>query len=541
MSLLFFDGFKNYTFLPLKWDECTYNCCLYIKGSSGRQGGNVLAATTNYSEILLDFLQKNLPGDTDEIIIGFAQKRLINSTDNLVISFCYNDIIQSNILVSNIGVSWYTTSMYNSIGKNQVILLNTWHYIEVKIKIHDTTGTVTIKVDEVTVLNLTNLNTSTVSPLVINNLKFNTISKSLTALDFVYIEDLYVINTLGGTNNSFLGNCKVSHLSPGANGSFNQFIPSPTYSGTANYAIVNDSTYIGSSTTYNGTFYEYDGLDDGGYTCYDNANFVFNNTSTNIPVDIHLYVSKGVNYIWFRFSNVSVPKNAKISTAYLDINNIYTPNNNCTVEIRAQKSFLVVSQIISSSDLLSRKLTYTSHKPGNVNFNSINIAPVIQELVDQVGWVEDNNSILIIIKFIHSNYDWVRNQYSSYEVNNDPYHINSPKFFIEWSLPWEKDLKYITANTVDKKDSYLLTVSSGITGVKAVSSSVVAKRDYDTDVYLRGVVVSGTTYNSNAVFLPKTRYNNNMFIFDKDPITNDAWLGTSLISNEFGFITTVSG
>jgi len=541
MSLLFFDGFKNYTFLPLKWDECTYNCCLYIKGSSGRQGGNVLAATTNYSEILLDFLQKNLPEDTDEIIIGFAQKRLINSTDNLVISFCYDDIIQSNILVSSTGVFWYTTNIYNSIGRNQVTLLNTWHYIEAKIKIHDTLGTVIIKVDEVTVLNLTNLNTSTVSPLVINNIKFNTISKSLTALDFMYIEDLYMTNTLGDTNNSFLGNCKVSHLSPGANGSFNQFTPSPTYSGTANYAIVNDGTYIGSSTTYNGTFYEYAGLDDGGYTCHDNVNFVFDNTSTGIPVSNVMRVGKGTNYIWFRFSNVSVPKNAKISTAYLDINNISLPSYSCTVEIRAQKSFFGVSQIISSSDLFSRTLTYTVHKPGNVNFNSVNIAPVIQELVDQVGWVEDNNSILIIIKFIQLVSSYVYNQYSSYEANNDPYHINSPKFFIEWSLPWEKDLKYITANTVDKKDSYLLTMSSGITGVKAVSSSVVAKRDYDTDVYLRGVMVSGTTYNNNAVFLPKTRYNNNMFIFDKDPITNDAWLNTSLISNEFGFITTVSG
>ena len=59
MSLLFFDSFKNYNYLPLNWDEATCNCGLSIKSLTGRKNKGVLVATSVNNDEGFDYLLKN--------------------------------------------------------------------------------------------------------------------------------------------------------------------------------------------------------------------------------------------------------------------------------------------------------------------------------------------------------------------------------------------------------------------------------------------------------------------------------------------------
>lgn len=548
MSLLFCDSFKYYTHIPLKWDEKTTNCGLYIKDFLGRQGGNALVAYSVNNEENLDYILKTLSTNSDEIIFGFAYKRILTSLDCLVFQLCLGTTIQSQILIDTAGILFFTNNIYNSYGINYVFKLGVWYYVEVKIKLHNTLGTIVVHSNEIEIFNLTNINTSSTLNFSVNNLKIGIKFSEKNNKDFAYLEDLYILDTLGDTN-TFLGNSKISCLVPTADGSFNQFLPAPTYSGAQNFDIVNDTTYSGSTVKYSSTYYEYSGLDDGNYARTSSAiTPVFNNTGVTIPspANIYMNVNSSTNYFWFRFSNISIPKNAKITNAYLILNKLYNPvlPETNTQLIFAQKIGTAAAQVTSSSDLLSRSFTknvYTTTQGADASY--CNIYKVIQELVDQVDWLETNNSVLVATNIFYSNKDqtWISIGYTSYEANNDPYHINSPKLFIEWELPEEVDNRYIYSNSISTKDCYYLPTVSGLVDIKALSLNVIAKRDSDVNLYLASTIISGSVFEGSLKLLPKTRYKNNSFILEKDPVTNTYWDNSFLINKEFGFITTLSG
>lgn len=545
MSLLFLDGFKNYNYLPLKWDDASTNCGLEIKNLLGRKTEGVLAAISKDIDVDTDFLVKNLQDNCEELVFGFAFKRLLLSSDCLVINLCLNSFKQSSILINNTGILWYTSDIYSSKGINYILSLNTWHYIEVRIKIHNELGEVEIRVDEIEKLFLTNINTSTTLPYYVNNIKFNILNSSKTNTSFAYLEDLYILNTAGSYNNYFLGNCGISYMFPVSNGSYTQFIPSTTYSGTANYDILNDTTYSGSGTTYSGIYYEYSGLDDGGYArTTSSTTMLFNNTGVTVlnPMTIYMNVTTYANYLWFRFSNINIPKNAKITNAYMILNKLQStilPETN-TQDIFAQKIGTPASQVISSADFLSRKFTKNKYvTTQGVNASNCNIANVVQELVDQTEWQETNNSILIVSNIYYSNKDqtYIALGYTSYEANNNPTHTNSPKLYVEWQLPEDTGAKYVCTENLNNTDCYTLNSLSGVTDVKAISLNVVANVS-GTGIYLTGTTLSGSNLSNSYNILPKTRYKTNSYIFENNPYSNVSWTITSLANTEFGFTTT---
>ncbi len=545
MSLLFFDGFKNYTYLPLKWDEATTNCGLEIKDFLGRKTEGILAVISKDNDLGVDFLVKKLESSFNEVIFGFAFKRVSSSIDCLSIALCLDTIKQSTIVLNNTGILWYTYDLYDSRGINYVFLLNTWHYVEVRIKIHNEFGEVEIKVDELTKLLLTNMNTSTTSSYVINNVKFGILNSSKTNNVFAYLEDLYILSVSGTHNNYFLGNCSVSYMFPTASGSYTQFTSSTTYSGVDNYEIINDTTYSGSGTTYSATYYEYSGLDDGGYARTSNlTTLLFDNTGVAVfnPMTIYMNINTYASYLWFRFSNINIPKNAKITSAYMILNKLQEtvqPETN-TQDIFAQKIGTPATQVTSSADFLSRKFTKNKYvtTQGATASNCI-ITSVIQELVDQTDWQEIDNSVLIVSNIYYSNKDqsWISVGYTSYEANNNPTHVNSPKLYVEWQLPEDTGSKYIYTENIDIVDTYTFNTLSGATSIKAISLNTVANVS-GTGMYLTGTTLSGSNLNNSYNLLPKTRYKNNSYIFENNPYSNVPWTISSLATTEFGFTTT---
>jgi hypothetical protein len=555
MSLIFIDSFKNYSFLPMKWDERTTMCQFYLKSGIGRKAGQALAISRGYKAQETDFLGKNLGGNFETLILGFAMKRLTYSGDFLEIWFCDGTSAQSKILLYGTGISWYSGSSSSNYGRYFAFDLNRWYYIEIKIKASDILGELVIRVDENIVLSLDNLDTITTSNLYFNRIRFNAKLSSISSSDFAYIDDLYVVNDLGTFNNNFLGNCEISIALPSGQGNYSDFLPSPSYSGSVNYTLINDPIYQQDNTVnYNNIFYEYAGADDGCYIQNTNEiNWVFNNSSTLVAHD-SIYMNSGNggtnSHFWFRFSSVSIPKNAKIIQAYIIANRYDTPIQPTTnqLQIYFQKLGSPAPQVASSSDFYARSFTYNTYTGAyGDNISNKNISSSLQELVDLPDWQEENNSVLAVvkIKYTSTSIGGVWSRYTSYEANNNPYHAQSPKLFVEWQLPDDDSDKYLKSDSYNDVDTYSMTTTSGLSNILAVNYCAATKRELDldetNDVFLQATMVSGgSTYLSTTILPNSSRYLFTPMIVEKDPCTNLPWVYDSIVNNYFGF-TTISG
>ena len=116
----------------------------------------------------------------------------------------------------------------------------TWAYVEIKGSINATTGIVVLRVNGVEVINFT------------GNTKNGGTSTNIDSFQVRYDggnggqqwDDLYCLNSLGTTNNDFLGDVRVQTLVPNGPGSNTQLTPSAG----ANWDAVNELPY--SATDY---------------------------------------------------------------------------------------------------------------------------------------------------------------------------------------------------------------------------------------------------------------------------------------------------
>jgi hypothetical protein len=126
-----------------------------------------------------------------------------------------------------------------------------WHYMECRVIISDTVGVVEVRMDgsSTPVINFSgdtrNGGTST-------NIDYLGGSGS-GATGYNEWDDMYVVDTLGAINNTFLGDVRVYTLAPNGNGAYSQFVGSDGNS-VDNYLLVdeapyNTADYVGSPTT----------------------------------------------------------------------------------------------------------------------------------------------------------------------------------------------------------------------------------------------------------------------------------------------------
>lgn len=138
-----------------------------------------------------------------------------------------------------------------AVTTNNAFTVNTWYHIELQVYCHTTNGIVDLRINGETVASATDVNTATGGPTL--NYSELILSATGNVLYAPYIDDVYVCDGAGSTNNTFLGECKVVTLRPTSDAAPNDGTPS---TGNDHYALLDevkpdyDTSYI--SLTGNG-------------------------------------------------------------------------------------------------------------------------------------------------------------------------------------------------------------------------------------------------------------------------------------------------
>jgi hypothetical protein len=248
MALLWFDGFENYenaadvqALSNLDIGGSYFNFGDYGRRSS--RGSNV-TQNSNY--------KAEVTGSPDTIIIGFALYLVSTSNPTYHASYplirIYDawpiSLIHLKIHVNSSRLIEVRDNANTLLGttSGHTLAHSTWYYVEIKAKISNTVGQVTINVDEVERLSTSaDKDTQNGSNAYAGSILLTNVYNLTTKHD-----DLYICDDSGSKNNDFLGDIRVDPLRSDAAGAYTQFTPSAGN----NYENV-DEVYPDDNTTYN--------------------------------------------------------------------------------------------------------------------------------------------------------------------------------------------------------------------------------------------------------------------------------------------------
>ena len=234
MALIFADGFDAND-LNLKWIPLG-NC----SANAGTRFGTGLSCLGNN----VGFMKRYTVG-TAQMFMGFACYLNGSNSSMLVIFQGDNGITSNNSVV--LAPNLISLKAGNNGSTLSSAFLPTygfaaWHYIEIMETLASSGGQCQVKVDGVTVLTFTGNTLQGGTGTTIDCTFFNL---SVNAGN-TFIDDLYMCDATGATNNTFLGDVRVQTLLPTGAGSSTQFSPTGSVNNWQNVDDVPDS-----STTYN--------------------------------------------------------------------------------------------------------------------------------------------------------------------------------------------------------------------------------------------------------------------------------------------------
>lgn len=249
MSLLFFDGFDHYTTadIPSKWSSASGAS---INPATGRRA-SASARFTSYSH----YLSLGFGAVTQSALVVGMAVRLTNLGYNLFGLQTGSQYPHMMVAISSTGELQALLGHgypWNNLGPVLVtsdthIPPNAYVFVEAKIVIHPTAGSVVLRLNEVEVANISGVPTSDYSGAA--GTGYNQLVTGIylvsgsTVLD---IDDVYVLDVTGpAPYNDFLGDVRVDVRRPTAEGAHSEWTPS---SGTDNSLLVKDVTPDGDST-----------------------------------------------------------------------------------------------------------------------------------------------------------------------------------------------------------------------------------------------------------------------------------------------------
>ena len=264
MALLFMDGFEHYA-TGDKTEKWNLGANYDITNARARTGAQCC---------ILSDAKVSLPlASGSTVIAGFGYYTTALS-DGLILCGVGN-VLGGQCLVfttatgalqvyrSGGNASWGFAAQLLGSTAVGVVRVNAWMYIEVKAVIDNSVGAVTLKVNGVTVLTLTNQDTQATADATWTIF-------GIGGAGGMHMDDLYVCDGSGATNNDFLGECRVVTLLPqtdavaaGSNADFTCSTGADHGALVDDAAPDDDTTYLSSSTLNHVDSWEYPAL---GYT-----------------------------------------------------------------------------------------------------------------------------------------------------------------------------------------------------------------------------------------------------------------------------------
>lgn len=138
-----------------------------------------------------------------------------------------------------------------------------WHFVEMSATLNSSTGTAVVKVDGTTVISFTGNTKNGGTSSNIDTFAMVGMSAFVAGVAYFYVippsyDDLYILNSAGSVNNTFLGDMRVQTLVPTGAGTYTQLVPNGSASNWVaasqlprNYpAYYNNSTAAAQQDTY---------------------------------------------------------------------------------------------------------------------------------------------------------------------------------------------------------------------------------------------------------------------------------------------------
>lgn len=236
MALRFVDGVGYYDTTSLRvskrYNSISESSGLTVETTGGPFGDSWIKAGGSSS------INKTLAGTTDIFIIALRYKPIVYETTGHVICTFFVGAQSQLTLYDDRGTLKVYRGEYGGtlLGTSATPLLaNAWQYLEMKFKIHDSTGYVTVRQGTVETIALTDQDTQLdPSKAYADNVQLHggTVSGHSAGIAHIVIMD-----TTGTRCNDFLGDRRVQILMPTSDGNYKEFACS---TGSDHFELVNE-------------------------------------------------------------------------------------------------------------------------------------------------------------------------------------------------------------------------------------------------------------------------------------------------------------
>lgn len=241
MALLFFDSCGDHYGSATSSAKWTPGIGSGTVGSNGRNSTQHLAAT-NIRKIFGAYDAPSVSGST--VIFGLALRMSTLASAVDVARVVLDETTQIKLTVNTNGTLDITRGSSTVLGTTTfAIVINAYYYVEVRVLLHASAGTIEIRVDGDEKLSMTGLDTMEAATPDWNGFGI--------AISNGIVDDVYVCDGSGPAPwNTFLGDARAEALiAQAGNGTHTGLTPS---TGTDHGALVDDATPDG-DTTYNGS------------------------------------------------------------------------------------------------------------------------------------------------------------------------------------------------------------------------------------------------------------------------------------------------
>lgn len=254
MALRFIDSFDHYATADINQKYSSTSGTVAVSAGNGRRSTSSLRCglTGNVVRVI---------DSQGTWVVGFAIKfAALGSGDVAFLIIQDGGSTQVDIRLRADGTLRATRNGTALATSTSALSANTTYYVETKVLISDTVGTVEVRVNGSSTgwINITGQDTKNTANSTANSIVING-ATSGGSTDF---DDYYICDGAGSVNNDFLGDVRVDCYMPNGNGNSSQLVGSDGNS-TDNYLLVDeasqdgDTDYVQSSTVNNKDTYAF--------------------------------------------------------------------------------------------------------------------------------------------------------------------------------------------------------------------------------------------------------------------------------------------